>query len=275
MANSVGLTQAPAFTGAKFVTGHRDAMISIVLKGLTGPVEGKTYQSLMVPMQGNDDEYIAAIVSYVRTTFGNAASMVSTSDVARVRAIFKDRTAPWTEEELASTLPQPVPNRGEWKATASVNSETAAFAIDGKPDTLYAAKSTQTPGMWFQVELPAATLVSGLLLSSGAATNDFLRDYQVLVSADGAQWGEAVATGHGTGVHTEILFQPVEAKFVRVQTAAANVGFGRGRGGFGFGRGRGPQVEPSWSISELQLLQPPPAIPQSLLVKKAEGSKYE
>jgi mono/diheme cytochrome c family protein/glucose/arabinose dehydrogenase len=285
LANSVGLTQAPAFTDAKFITGHRDAIISVVLKGLTGHVDGKTYSSLMAPMEGNDDEYIAAVASYVRTSFGNNASMVSTNDVARVRAAFKERTAPWTEEELASTLPQPLPNRGDWKVTASTNNETAALAIDGKPDTRFDANAVQTPGMWFQVELPALTLISGLQLGSGTATNDFLRGYQVFVSADGEQWSEAIVAGHGTGVQAEILFKPVEAKFVRVQTAAVNEGFGRGgfgRGGggfggrgFGFGRGRGPQIEPGWSISELQLIQAPPAIPQSLLVKKAEASKFE
>jgi mono/diheme cytochrome c family protein/glucose/arabinose dehydrogenase len=274
------LTQAPALKGAKFVTIHRDAIISILLNGLTGPVDGKTYPAVMVPMQGNDDQYIAAVVSYVRTSFGNTASMVSTNDVARVRATFKDRTAPWTEEELISTLQKPVSNSGNWKASASTNSESAALAIDGKPDTRYDAKAVQTPGMWFQVELPALTMIGGLQFHSGAATNDFLRGYQVLVSATGDEWGDPIATGRGTGIHTEILFQPVEAKFVRIQTAEVNAGFGRGRGGFGrgrggFERGRGAQAEHGWSISEIQLLQLPPAIPQSILVKKAESSKYE
>jgi mono/diheme cytochrome c family protein len=286
LANAVGLTQAPAFKGAKFVTAHRDAMISIVLKGLTGPVDGKTYPSLMVPMEGNDDEYIAAVASYVRTSFGNKASMVSTDDVARVRASFKDRTAPWTEAELTATLPQPLPNPGDWKVTASTNHEAAALAIDGKPDTRYDAKAAQVPGMWFQVELSVPTTVAGLQLDSGAGTNDFLRGYQVFVSADGEQWGNAIAEGHGTGTLTEILFKPVEAKFVRIQTAAVNEAFGRGRGGFargggfgrggfGFGRGRGSQAEQGWSISELQLIQPPPAIPRSVLARKAETSIYE
>lgn len=278
MANSVGLTQAPPLKGAKFVTGHRDAMINIVLKGLTGPVEGKTYPSLMVPMSGNDDQYIAAVISYVRTSFGNNASLVSTNDIARVRAAFPDRTAPWTEAELASTLPQPVPNLGDWKVTASTNTETAALAIDGKPDTHYDAKTTQTPGMWFQVELPAPTKIGGLQLSSGTATNDFLRNFQVSVSADGEQWSEAIAEGRGTGLQTEILFPPVEAKFVRVQTVALNTGFGRGgfgRGGGGFGRGRTAPAPQGWAISELQLLQPPPAVPRSILVKKAEASEFE
>lgn len=277
-----GATQAPPLKGATFVTTHRDAMISIVLKGLTGPVDGKTYPSLMVPMQGNDDEYIAAVVSYIRTSFGNSASMVTTEDVARVRDAFKDRTAPWTADELASTLPQPVPNRVAWKVSANTNSESAALAIDGNPDSRFDAKVTQAPGMWFQVELPAPTKISGLLLSSGMATNDFLRNYQVFVSSDGEQWGDAVAEGHGTGPDTEIIFTPTEARHVRIQVAEANSGFGRGRGGFrrggggfGFGRGRGAQDDHSWSISEIQLLQPPPPIPPSVLAKKAEASEYE
>ena len=281
LANSKDLTQAPALKGAKFVTTHRNAMINIVLKGLTGPVDGKTYPSLMVPMQGNDDEYIAAVVSYVRTSFGNNASMVSTNDVARVRAAFTERTAPWTEEELATTLPQPLSNKRDWKVSASTNSETAALAIDGKPDTRFNATTNQTPGLWVQVELPTPTMISGLQLSSGAATNDFLRDYEVYVSADGAKWDEAFVTGHGTGIQTEIIFQPVTTKFIRIQTAAANApfgrgGFGRGPGGpGGFGRGRGGQPERGWSISELQLLPPPPVVTKAVLVKKAEASKYE
>jgi hypothetical protein len=67
---------------------------------------------------------------------------------------------------------------------------------------------------------------------------------------------------------------------VRIESAALGEGFGRGRGGFGrggvgFGRGRGAQAEPGWSISELQLLQPPPAIPQSILARKATASTFE
>ena len=280
LANSTDLTQAPPLKGASFVTGHRDAMINIVLKGLTGPVDGKTYPSLMVPMQGNDDQYIAAAISYIRTSFGNGASMVSTNDVARVRAAFKNRTAPWTEEELKGTLPQPLVNKGDWKATASTNSETAALAIDGRPETRYEAKATQTPGMWFQVELPQPAKVAGLQFSSGAGTNDFLRGYQVLVSVDGQQWGEPIVTGRGTGLRSEILFSPVEVKYLRIQTAASD-SFGRGgpggRGGFGGfgGRRRGEQTEFSWSISELKLLQPAPEIPASVLAKKAQASEFE
>jgi mono/diheme cytochrome c family protein len=280
LANSPpGTTQAPALKGAKFVTGHRDAMISIVLKGLNGPVDGKTFPSLMVPMQGNDDEWVASVVSYVRSSFDNNASMVTSNDVARVRALFKNRTELFTSDELATTLPQPVPNTGNWKATASTNTQDASLAVDGNSATVFDFKTTQVPGMWFQVELPAPTMIGGLELSSGAATNDFLRGYQVQVSKDGQNWGDAIAEGHGTSAQTEIVFPPTEAKFIRIQTAAANNGApNRGGGGFGggFGRGRSQPIEQhGWSIDEIQVLQPSPEIPQTILAKKAAGSKYE
>ena len=276
-----GATQAPPFKGAKLVAGYRDGMIAVVLKGLNGPVEGKNYPSLMVPMQGNDDEYIASAVSYVRTSFGNNASMVTTNDVARVRAQFKDRQAPWTIDELTSTFPKPLSNQSEWKASASTNSETAALAIDGNLNTRFDTVDDQAPGMWFQVELPASTPVYGLELNAAHGTNflDFPRNFQVRVSDDGQNWGDPVADGHGTGALTEILFTNVApAKFVRIELVAPNNfrGGGRGFGVNGFGRGRGNQSQPHpWAISDLQILQPPPALPNSILVQKPKQSVYE
>jgi mono/diheme cytochrome c family protein len=46
----------------------------------------------MIPMNGNDDEWIASIASFIRNNFGNQASFVSPADVARVRAKTKDHT---------------------------------------------------------------------------------------------------------------------------------------------------------------------------------------
>ena len=60
----------------------------------------------MVPMGTNTDEWIAAIASYVRASFGNAGGFVTPADVARVRAATANRKAPWTLPELEPTLPR-------------------------------------------------------------------------------------------------------------------------------------------------------------------------
>jgi len=60
---------------------------------------------------------------------------VKPEDVARLRAASKDRTQPWTIDELRASLPQPLANRKDWKLSASDNPGDLAQAIDGKGDT--------------------------------------------------------------------------------------------------------------------------------------------
>ena len=232
-----GLIHAPPFAASKTVLGPRDGMIDVLLKGLTGPVNGKTYEALMVPMESNDDAWIAAVTSYVRNSFGNHASMAGTADVARVRAAQKIRTEPWTIEELNAALPQPLTNQRQWKVSASHNPRNASQAIDGNPNTRFDTAASQVPGMWFQIELPGETLVASVELDAAKSPRDYPRGYKVEASLDGQDWGQPIATGRGSVPITEITFEPVKAKFIRItQTRAASGLF--------------------WSINELHIFQP-------------------
>jgi len=47
-----------------------------------------------------DDQQIADMPSYVRSSWGNTASAVTAADVARVRAAYASRTSAWTAAEL-------------------------------------------------------------------------------------------------------------------------------------------------------------------------------
>ena len=60
----------------------------------------------MMPLGANDDQWIAAIASYVRNSFGNRAPFISAADVARVRAATAARKTMWTPEELEATVPR-------------------------------------------------------------------------------------------------------------------------------------------------------------------------
>jgi mono/diheme cytochrome c family protein len=251
-----GTTMAPSLAGAPLVVGPRDGVINLVLKGLDGPVDGKKYTALMVPMQGSDDAWIAAVISYIRNSFGNSASLVETNDVARLRGMFTERTAPWTVPELLTTLPEALGDRSRWKVTASHNEMAAALAIDGDGGTRFDTRAGQVPGMWFEIMLSADTLVSGILLDSGAGSRDYARGYEVTLSADGRTWGQPVAAGHGTGALTEIVFPPATAKYIRVTQTSRTPGH-------------------YWSIQEIQVYKPAPPIPRSILAKKATPSVFE
>jgi mono/diheme cytochrome c family protein len=58
---------------------------------------------LMPPVGGSmSDEQIAAVLTYVRRSWGNAAQPVSPSDVQEARGATVGRKRAWTEAELSA-----------------------------------------------------------------------------------------------------------------------------------------------------------------------------
>ena len=72
----------------------------IILKGMTGPIDGITYGGVMAPMEAYDDEWIASVMTYVRRSWGNTGSPVHPNDIERVRGWNKKRTTAFTLAEL-------------------------------------------------------------------------------------------------------------------------------------------------------------------------------
>lgn len=97
---------APALAGSQRVTGPARALIDIVLHGLTGPIEvnGETWNLTMPGLGGAsgalDDEKIAAILTFVRRSWGNEAAAVTPPEVAARRRATAGRLHPWTAVEL-------------------------------------------------------------------------------------------------------------------------------------------------------------------------------
>ena len=232
-----GAMLAPSLAGSKTVNGHLLGPINVMLNGLTGDIDGKKYEGLMVSMATNDDRWIASVLSYIRNSFGNHAGFVTPEEVSKQRAAVKDRTQPWTIAELRSALPQPLNHKG-WKVSASHNSAGARAAVDGDTNSRFDTHTSQVPGMWFMVELSSVTTISGLELDTTKSARDYPRGYNVQVSLDGQVWSKPVAEGKGTDAVTKIEFSPTKAKFVRInQTGAVNGLF--------------------WSIHEMQVFTPP------------------
>ena len=95
----------PPLAGSEWVTGPAARPIAVVLHGLQGAVtvKGVTYTNAMmaygtgVPMS---DAEVAAVVTHIRSSWGNAASAVTEAEVARVRKATAGRTGPYTQAEL-------------------------------------------------------------------------------------------------------------------------------------------------------------------------------
>lgn len=93
----------PTLINTEYVNGSAERMAAIVLKGVMGPitVNGAAFNNIMPPQEAMlTDEKIAAVLSYVRGSFGNKAEPVKAEVVADARKKFASKTTMWSEAEL-------------------------------------------------------------------------------------------------------------------------------------------------------------------------------
>lgn len=81
----------PPLTKTKWVLGDKKQLIIILLKGMDEPIEvnGEEYSNVMASHAFLKDPEIADVLTYVRNSFGNKASVVSAAEVKAVRATVK------------------------------------------------------------------------------------------------------------------------------------------------------------------------------------------
>jgi mono/diheme cytochrome c family protein len=84
---------APALAGSPFVIGRAGIMARIVIQGKEG-------KAMMPPLGTLPDEDIAAVLTFVRRSFGHTASPVGVELIREVRGASEGRERPWTEAEL-------------------------------------------------------------------------------------------------------------------------------------------------------------------------------
>jgi len=78
-------------------------MATIPLVGLAGPITvvGQQWNSAMAAMGASfTDEQLANVLSYIRTSWGNKASMVTPEEVKVVRAHLAGRSQPMSADEI-------------------------------------------------------------------------------------------------------------------------------------------------------------------------------
>ena len=103
---ATGLGLAPAFpplVQSEWVLGSPKRTTMIVLKGLQGPihVKGQIFNGAMPAWGVNlTDKKIAAVLSYVRSEWGNTAGEITPEQVAALRKELAARSEPWTEADL-------------------------------------------------------------------------------------------------------------------------------------------------------------------------------
>lgn len=103
--------QFPPLAGSEWVNSDSkygdNHLVMLLLNGLQGPfqVKGQLYNNAMVPWKQLTDDQIAAILTYIRSDWGNNAPPIDTAFVAKIRADNAAQGDPWTQAQLEAVPP--------------------------------------------------------------------------------------------------------------------------------------------------------------------------
>jgi mono/diheme cytochrome c family protein/glucose/arabinose dehydrogenase len=103
----------PPLARSEWVAGDETRLIKLVLKGIWGPinVKGKLYdpKNGVPPMMGFEamlrDDEVAAVLTYIRNSFGNSAPAVKPEKVKEIREAIKDKKDFYTVDNLLKQHP--------------------------------------------------------------------------------------------------------------------------------------------------------------------------
>ncbi|WP_198175288.1 c-type cytochrome [Spirosoma telluris] len=236
-----GRLLAPALAGSIHIQSHPDYAIRVVLNGLEGPIEGKTYAGgLMASMKEQSDEWVADVLSYIRNGLSNDASLISPQQVAAVRKKTTDQKGPYQYAQLSKLIPyelQPQSLTVTASHTASTRiggnvSPATAFTYEG-----WSTGGKQEKGMWYQIEFPKEVNLAELQFTSpqsikkgwkpkpgqplGSMVIPFIHNYPraftIEVSSDGKTWRPVQTETKGVPGDNIVLLTGAKAKFLKMQ----------------------------------------------------------
>ncbi|QDK77281.1 c-type cytochrome [Spirosoma sp. KCTC 42546] len=236
-----GRLLAPALAGSQHIQSHPEYAIRVVLHGLEGAIDGKTYSGgMMASMKEQSDEWVADVLSYIRNGLSNDASLISPQQVATVRKKTADQKGAYQYAQLLKSTPyelQPQSLTTTASHTASTRiggnvSPASAFTYEG-----WSTGGRQEKGMWYQLEFPKEINVAELRFTASQTikkgwrpkpgqpmatmTIPFIQNYPrafaIEVSSDGKTWREALPEVKGVEGDNTISLNGVKAKFLRMQ----------------------------------------------------------
>ena len=133
----------PSLVNSPWVSGSEERLIKMALHGMWGPitVHGKTYEPArgVPPMTAFrnllNDEELAAVLTFVRNSWGNEASVIAPETVKRVRAETSGQTTFWNPADLLAEHPL----EPELLAASAASSDDVFSNIELEKELLAAA----------------------------------------------------------------------------------------------------------------------------------------
>ena len=134
----------------------------------------------------------------------------------------ESKGAYWAVTELYVNL---VDNRATWTATicdrlqdAYPSSADLPNMFDGNLETEWSSTAELKDGDWMIIDMKEARTFNQIIFDQTKTPGDCPNDFAAYVSNDGEDWGEAVATGRGTGgPQTAITFEEQTARYIKIE----------------------------------------------------------
>lgn len=103
------MKMAPAYTESKLVSAESAELMALaVMKGIKK--EDATYMQIMMPLEAAlPDADLAAVLTYVRNTYGGKTDLVTADQVKAWREKYKGITAPVSRAELQKWITEGLP----------------------------------------------------------------------------------------------------------------------------------------------------------------------
>lgn len=211
---------APAFSGSPRVLGHPEYSAKVLLRGLSGGIDNKEYEGVMIAMDSNDDEYIASVISYIRNDFGNSGSFVYPEFIAKIRKETEAKKGTYSFDELVGEIPKSLTFQDNWEVSAS---STAAIGVGYPKDPKYGftfkgwkSEGPQVVGTWFSVKLPQSQNLTEIQFDSGK--ENFPKKYSVSISSDGKSWTKLGEAQGKPGINS-FSWKPIaKANYLRLES---------------------------------------------------------
>lgn len=244
---------APSFVNNSNLKGHSDYVVKTILRGLTGEIDKKSYEGvIMVPMADNSDNWISSVASFIRFSFDNNASLVSSEDVARLRKATEEQKEAYEYNDLKNSIPMELMLTDGWKVSAShavpirkggTAKAKAALSFEG-----WSTGIPQSSDMWFQIEFLESVMVTEIQFKSAGIRQGTFgkrlpsikthpRQLVIETSKDGKRWMD-VFNGLGSDSPTVLRLSESIGKFLRM-------------------RQTGSHEKATWAMSEMRLFGKP------------------
>ena len=188
---------APSFHKNPRVVGNSALLINLVLHGMQGEIDNVNYVGGMMPsIASNGDKYVADVLTYIRNSFNNEASMITEKDVATVKAMSQAPNGMWNQKSLEDRFSNELPDKEQWKVSTNfvVHSKMNLPRLHDniKDRKRFSTKGNRVKGQAITIELPKLARVAEVIVNSKGLADHYSRYYTIEFSLDGEQWFNVV-----------------------------------------------------------------------------------